>query len=123
MIDKIGAISLANSFKILGGIPSGPVALFGLRFCKSFSIHAIPLVETVILGIGGNLLGWGSGIESMSSVVNTDLNCLFRISAFLIFSDINTPWSFKAGIPVESFFNFFTKDQKFLLDSAQNFLI
>ena len=54
----------------LGGIPSGPVALFGLRFCKSFSI---PLVEMVIFGIGRNLLGWGSGIESMSSVVNTDL--------------------------------------------------
>ena len=27
----------------------------------------------VTFGIGGNLLGWGSGIESMSSVVNTDL--------------------------------------------------
>ena len=72
MMVRIGAISLANSLKTRGDIPSGPVALLGLRFLSNFST---PSVETIISGIEGIFLETRSGNADMSSSVKTDLNC------------------------------------------------
>ena len=50
IIDKAGAISSAATLRIRAGIPSGPVALCGLR---SESNLVMPETETVMLGMGG----------------------------------------------------------------------
>ena len=55
----------------------------------------------------------------MSSLVKTELNWSLRISAFLLFSEMSTPFFLRAGIPVESLFRFLMNDQKFFLDSRQ----
>ena len=54
IIDKAGAISSAATLRIRAGIPSGPVALCGLR---SESNLVTPETETVMLGMGGNEVG------------------------------------------------------------------
>ena len=80
-----------------GLISSGPAALFGAKFCKSF---VTPAVETVISGIGECGLGEGdSEVDAARSAVScslifasalsrrgdllvkTDWNCLFSTSA------------------------------------------
>ena len=47
---RIGAISCDSSFKTLGLMLSGPAALYGLSFSRSFST---PLLEMVISGAEG----------------------------------------------------------------------
>ena len=58
---------------------------------------------------------WTSG----SSLVKTDSNCWFNISALPLLSEISSPQLFNAGIPTLSFRNFLTKLQNCLGDSMQ----
>ena len=58
----MGAISLLSSFKTVGGIESGPEALWGFKLSKSF---LTPGVEISIWGIEGKELGPLSGMDPM----------------------------------------------------------
>ena len=69
-------ISSASSLRILAGIMSGPQALFGLIFLKSF---AAPSSVTMMAGIGEQGSPLGCGILEVSSRVKVDSYCLFRI--------------------------------------------
>ena len=62
---------------------SGPVALSGLRSLSSFST---PFGVTVIPSMLAYGLGPLSGMLAVSSYVNTDTNCRFRILAFTLAS-------------------------------------
>ena len=50
IICRAGANSLAASWRILAGISSGPVALFGFRPCISLATHSVVMM---IIYIGG----------------------------------------------------------------------
>ena len=53
IICRAGANSLAASWRILAGISSGPVALFGFRLCNSL---ATPSVVMMMSDIGARFL-------------------------------------------------------------------
>ena len=59
-LGKTGAISLAATFRINVGIESGPVALYGLRFCSNLAIHFVLIVMFDIGGCGLWVLIWHS---------------------------------------------------------------
>ena len=91
-----GAISVASSLSILGLISSGPEALLGLR---PFSILRTPGSVMLISGRIGKTGLEGSSWFCFRSFVNTDLNWLFNISAFLAGSEWRIPWSLSGEIP------------------------
>ena len=78
-MENIGAISQASSFKINGGMPSGPVALKGFMFSKSFWIPwgDINMLSMVLWG--------GVFMEGVSKVGRdqTDENWSLRIFALI----------------------------------------
>ena len=75
-----GDSSLASSFIICGLILSGPEALCGFKFCRSFSTPGSVMSNSPMSGY----CGWGFGRGLSSSLVKTDLNWSFRISAFFM---------------------------------------
>ena len=81
-----GASLAANSFKMRAGMRSGPLALFGLSF---FSSLATPCCVTMMSGISGYSFPSGDGMEPLSSFVNTDWYCRFRMSALSLGSACN----------------------------------
>ena len=77
---KAGASSLASSLRTLGWSPSGPGALLGFRFCRSF---LTPVSVTAMGSMEGARGGGIGGIPVLSSNscsvytvggLNTDLN-------------------------------------------------
>ena len=71
IIYKMGEISRLSSFKTVGVIESGPAALCGFRFERSFSM---PGADVCIFGMEGCGLGPLSGKGPGVSRVNTELN-------------------------------------------------
>ena len=59
---------------------SGPLALCGLMLLSSFWMPGVVMMSDGITGCGLTPL---LGILSIDSVVNTDLNCSFKMFAFL----------------------------------------
>ena len=97
-----GEISAWVSFGILDGSSSGPLAFDGLSCFSCFSIPVLVISSGLILFV---LLCPRSGMLFRSSVVNTLLYWLFRISAFHLLSITCSLFSFWSGdIPIESFF-------------------
>ena len=94
-------IGFAAAFRILGGMRSGPEAIFSCRFDNSFSI---PSSAIVISCISGNSSSSGSGMSLRSSWLNTDWYWRLRIPALLLASDTSRPFSFRGAVPVLSFF-------------------
>ena len=74
----MGAILEAISFRILAGMLSGPLALFGFN---SFSHFSMPLTVTWIGGISVDRFWLGSLVRL--SLVNTDWNWFERLSALV----------------------------------------
>ena len=86
----------ANSFRILGLMLSGPAALFGLSFRRSFSTPSLEISKS---GMGGALC-WGDvGLKS-DSRVNTDWNCVFKASAFCFGSLASLPSTLIGATPL-----------------------
>ena len=84
MIVRMGAILEAISFRILAGMLSGPLALFGFNSLSNFSM---PLTVIWIGGICGDRFWLGSwGRLVRFSLVNTDWNWFERISALDLLS-------------------------------------
>ena len=52
-IENTGDSSVASSFSMKGGIPSGPVALKGLKFFISLQTPSFEMVNDSIEGAGG----------------------------------------------------------------------
>ena len=77
--DRAGAVCSAVSFRILAEMLSGPAALCGLMFLSSLVTPPVCIVMSGMVGYG---LSPRSGMVSWGSCVNTEENCLFRISAF-----------------------------------------
>ena len=78
-----GANSSAASLSNLPGMMSGPVALWGLMFFRSFRT---PLVLTFMGGALGVRLCRRSGSSDTSSWVKTELNCSPMMLALLTLS-------------------------------------
>ena len=98
---KIGASSSAHSFNNRAGIMSGPVALRGLLFCRSF-LTPSSLTYMLFMSGYGFLPGSGTWVSG-SSWVNTDWYCLLSISALSLDALNRRLLSFSGAIPVESF--------------------
>ena len=93
-------------------MPSGPVALSVRRFRSSLRT---PATLTWIGGMSGYGLSPLHGIVLLSSMVNTDLNWVFSISALLLLSLFKKPSLFFSGeTPVDSQPLLFTYTQNFL---------
>ena len=73
---------------------SGPEALLGFKLDMSFTM---PLVVTVMLGMGGTGLGGMSGRFEISSVVKLEKKDLFRMFAFSTSSTMVDPSLTRGG--------------------------
>ena len=93
-----GAIAGAASFSIRTGMRSGPVALDGLIFSRSFMT---PLWLIAMFRISGNSLCLTVGNIGFS-LVKTQVYGAFSTSAFKLGSVISTPFGFRMGMPTES---------------------
>ena len=88
---RTALISVAVSLSIIAWMPSGPVALLGSMFRRSFST---PCIWILMFSIGKNWDGKIFGIADFAgSVVNTDWNCLLRMSAFSWLEDLSADLS------------------------------
>ena len=74
-----GASSLATIDSILVGMLSGPEALFGFRFLRSFSTPSVVMISLSISGPVGDEIG-GSG--AFDTGVKAEQNWSLRISLF-----------------------------------------
>ena len=97
---KAGEICLAVSLSNLGETWSGPVALCGLRWHKRFCTPSwvIVMSETAGCGLGPKS---GKGCKG-SSDVNTEVNWLFRMFAFILASLMAVPSLFNGATPHKS---------------------
>ena len=91
-----------SSLKIFALIWSGPIALWMLRFCKSLLIPEVVIEISGIIGCGDGPL---SGRGPSCSMVKTDLNCVFRASAFCLSLVTRPSGVFREFILAWSFFN------------------
>ena len=103
-----GAISSASSFRILAGMESGPLALFGLTFRNNFVTPSSDIWSSFIGGKGSPT---GSGILETSSWVYTDTYCRPRMSTLSLALEKSLPFSLRGEIPVLSFLVFLMKLQ------------
>ena len=111
MAEKVGPSSSAKSCKSLVGIGSGPVALWMFRPRSDF-LTPLELMLILFMDLWG--LGPLDGMLPVSSLVYTEWNCLFDMSAWVGASLYNRPSDFFNGaIPLESCFRFLTYDQIF----------
>ena len=78
MCESSGAWSAASSFRSIAGIPSGPVALWGLMASSNV---LTPATDTVICG--NSLYGLTPRLGALLAfpMVKTDENCILRMSA------------------------------------------
>ena len=90
-----------SSFSTRPLILSGPVALLGFMFCKSFVMPLSVMLMFDMVGCGDGPLS-GMGMSDVS-VVNAFSNCLLRMLAFNCVLSVRTPLSRKEGMPVLSF--------------------
>ena len=88
-------------FSILPEIKSGHAALEMLIFSNNF---CTPFKVTDTFPIDGYLLPNNLGVAVVLFFVNTDRNCLFKISLFDELSEYINPLNFKEEIPKLSFF-------------------
>ena len=96
-----GARLSAQSFRIRAEILLGPDAFLGFRVSSSFITPGSCMTMSSMSGRGSPS---GTGMSDWSSLVNTDLYCLFRMFA-LSFAPLNSlPCSRKGEMPVLSFF-------------------
>ena len=91
MMLRIGEISCDASLRIR----SGPEALAGLRFLSSFSI---PCTVNCISGIDNTGCPSMSGRRPLGSLVNCEVNCLFKASATSFRSLMSLSLDFRTGI-------------------------
>ena len=115
---RIGTNSDLNSCNMTGLILSGPAAVLGLRFFRSFSKPASEILISVITGVeflrssgssvGGmtlsstrscTFISERSRKESGDRGVNTDSNCCFKISTFSFVSVHSCSFLLSRGIP------------------------
>ena len=75
---RAGASSVAAVLRMKEGTASGPVALWGFRFFKSLWA---PFQSTLMDAIVGISLLPLSGMAAVSSAVNADSNCWFKMLA------------------------------------------
>ena len=83
-------------YRSLAGIPSGPVALNGFKFLSS--LVTLLLLILMLLTEGWEL-GPKLGMAESSSLVKTDVNCLFSTLAFCLGSVWMMPFSFSGATP------------------------
>ena len=76
----MGVSSLANSWRSLVEMQSGPVALCGFRFLSSLCTPSLSMLKVFIGGYGQPVI---LGMLFGSSSVNTLVNCWLRIVAFV----------------------------------------
>ena len=81
-------------FSILPLMLSGPLALCGLMLLSSFWMPCVVMVSDGITGCGLTPL---LGMLSIDSVVNTDLNCSFKMFAFCLVSATSCPSFFQGS--------------------------
>ena len=105
-----GVSSLASSLSTLGWISSGPGALLGFRFKRSF------LTPVSVTTMGSMVGAWGGGVEGMpvlssnSSAVysagglKADLNWQLSASAFSMGERTSFPFTLSGDTPVSSVF-------------------
>ena len=91
-------ISSDNAFSILVCIPSIPAALFSFKFLNFFSIMGGSISVSVSLEpfLSSNCF-LGFDIDSIFSLVKTELKELFRIFALLLSSKLSSPSLFTNG--------------------------
>ena len=89
---------------------SGPLALCGLMLSSSFRMPGVVMVSGGISGCGLTPL---LGMLSIDSVVNTDLNCSFKMFAFCLVSATSCPYFFKGATPLLSVLSDFMKEKSF----------
>ncbi|KAH3788610.1 hypothetical protein DPMN_166756 [Dreissena polymorpha] len=75
---------------------SGPVALCGSRFARSF---LVPSFQMVKLGMSGKWVSQGDGICVESSLVNTLQNWSFSMVALVVGSLCANPSCFRGYMP------------------------
>ena len=93
---------------------SGPLALCvcGLMLLNSFWMPCVVMVSDGITGCGLAPLFGMLSIDSVH-VVNTDLNCSFKMFAFCIVSATSCPSFFKGATPLLSVLSDFMKKKSF----------
>ena len=96
-----GARLSAHCFMTLFGMLSGPDALEGFIFLRSF---ATPSCVILMFGMFYWILLCVLGILLTFSLVKTDKNCLIRICAFSLLLFIRCPRSFSGATPMLSCF-------------------
>ena len=89
---------------------SGPLALCGLMLSSSFWMPGVVMVSGGITGCGLTPL---LGMLSIDSVVNTDLNCSFKMFAYCLVSATSCPSFFKGATPLLSVLSDFMKEKSF----------
>ena len=89
---------------------SGPLALCGLMLSSCFWMSGVVMVSGGITGCGLTPL---LGMLSIDSVVNTDLNCSFKMSAFCLVSATSCPSFFKGATPLLSVLSDYMKEKSF----------
>ena len=117
MLVRHTATSEASSFKSLQGMLSGPEALCGVIFLRSFFT---PSTAIMMLSMLGYLCPSSSGIDARSSFVKTDLNWAFNNLALVAPSECSTPWLFSGAAPGLSFLQDFINFQMGLLSLSSN---
>ena len=96
-----GASSLARFWRILPGIQSGPEALLTSILSRSLKTPNSVMFKLFIEG--KEVPGIWRILDDVF-FVNTDLNCVFRISLIGFLSVNNVPFDFSAEIPKSSCF-------------------
>ena len=99
---RAGEISAASSFRNLADTMSGPDALYGLNFSRSFST---PFIVTVISGMFGIRVDNIVGVMA-SSLEKTLINCMFNRFAFTL----SSVWS-RGDTPIFSHFLLFINEK------------
>ena len=115
MLPRPTESSLAQVLRTMLGMISGPTALDVFRLDKSFST---PLDSIIMFLMDGIFLFDKSGRMLSFTLVNTDWNCLTKMSAFPLESDIKFPFCFKGDTPMLSCFlhlTYFQNGLEFLL--------
>ena len=105
---RAGEISVATSFRNLADTMSGPDALYGLSFSRSF---VTPFIVTVISGMFRLRVDNIVGVMA-SSLEKTLINCLFNIFAFTLSSVWSLPLlSLRGDTPIFSHFLLFINEK------------
>ena len=69
IISRMGDISWLSSFKTVGGIKSGPVALCGFKLASNFWMPGV-----MMFGIEGTRVGTGPFVRKLTTVIACGVN-------------------------------------------------